>query len=369
MWFSGWVEITTSVQLSPELLEVIDVIADQAATSDVSGVPRSHFHALARVGAHGSPKDARTWREITIRIAGADTSTWFCWAQHQTPLRTLELGGNQPAASALQERWLPGLQSGEQLAAVAFGHLRRPGPANPVARQLDGAWVLDGTLDWVTSWDIADLLMIMAFTEDKSQIVTFFIPIDGFEQIISGTTVGEPLQLLAMSGTHTRPIKLTGSVIPAEFVFDISPYEDWRGPDTRKTNSPNFAAFGIARAAIEELESVGIARNNAPARELAAIFASKYQSLREHAENLVDSGAAASDSDLIDSRVEILEFARECAIAVVVARAGAGMQSGRSAERRVREAMFLQIQAQTEVTRNAALHRTVDRYAGLSLNV
>ena len=45
----------------------------------------------------------------------------------------------------------------------------------------------------------------------------------------------------------------------------------------------------------------------------------------------------------------------EAATAVVTARAGAAMYSGCSAERRVREAMFLQVQAQTARTREASL--------------
>jgi len=45
----------------------------------------------------------------------------------------------------------------------------------------------------------------------------------------------------------------------------------------------------------------------------------------------------------------------EATTAVITAQAGASMRTGCNAERRLREAMFLQVQAQTAVTRSASL--------------
>lgn len=350
-------------ELPPEWEPVLAQIAEDADQSDRFGVPRSHFSNLARVGAHGVPGGVDQWRELTERIAGADASTWFCWVQHQSPLRTLESGGNQPESSAIQQRWLEGLRSGEFLAAVAFAHVRRPGPVNPVAREIKGEWQLDGSLDWVTSWDIADVVMIMALTEDKSQIITFFIPTKDFKRVISGSEVGDPLELLSMSGTHTRPIRFDHSVIPRDFLFSARSFTEWQKSDARKTLAPNLAAVGLARAAIDELEAIGISRVNPEILRLAATLSGKLIALRQQAHFLLDQADSASDASLLQSRVDILEFARECTVAVVIARAGAGMQSGKSAERRVREAMFLQVQAQTEPTRNEALERINQRYS------
>ncbi|MFY9208232.1 MAG: hypothetical protein WAO33_03910, partial [Candidatus Nanopelagicales bacterium] len=152
--------IQSWVPLEPELEAVIARIAQTAEDTDRFGVPRSHIDSLALVGAHGLAKDPQRQRELTERLAGADASTWFCWTQHQTPLRTMLAGGNQPAAQELSDRWLKGLESGDLLAAIAFAHIRRGGPANPVVHQVDGGWELTGKLDWVTSWDIADVLML-----------------------------------------------------------------------------------------------------------------------------------------------------------------------------------------------------------------
>ncbi len=351
------VSLQPLVDIPSEWERVLGSIETQAAESDRDGVPRSHFEALASVGAHGEVADPIQWRELTERIAGVDASTWFCWVQHQTPLRTLAAGGNQPAAAELQKRWLTGMKNGSVLAAVAFAHIRRPGPANPVAKSVNGVWELTGSLDWVSSWDIADVVMLMALTEDKSQIVTFFIPVRNFEEVINGSQVGEKLELLSMSGTHTRPVHFDRSAVPNEFLFSVSSYQDWQGIDRRKTLAPNFAALGVARSAIEELRELAQSRKSPSIGEISATLWGHYLDLRSRAIHVVDQGDSANDSDLLETRVEILEFARECATAVVIARAGASMQSGSRAERRMRDAMFLQVQAQTEVTRNAALAR------------
>ena len=83
---------------------VLARIAQTAEDTDRFGVPRSHIDSLALVGAHGLAKDPQRQRELTERLAGADASTWFCWTQHQTPLRTMLAGGNQPAAQKLSDR-------------------------------------------------------------------------------------------------------------------------------------------------------------------------------------------------------------------------------------------------------------------------
>lgn len=347
--------IDSSVQLPHEWDAVIEMIARSAADSDGYGVPRSHFDELAKVGAHGVPNESRLQRELTERIAGADAGTWFCWAQHQTPLKTLQTGGNQSDSEDLRNRWLPGLESGELLAAVAFAHIRRPGPVNPVALESDGMWELHGTLDWVTSWDIADVVMIMAATEDKRSIVTFFIPTKDFEKRLPGSRVDAPLQLLAMSGTHTRPVHFDHTVIPTEYVFSTQSMNEWSAADAMKTILPNPAGLGVARAAIDELAATGEKRSSEVMKAAASFLTEKFMRLRARAYAILDAPQEFSREEAITCRVDILDLARTCTEAVVIAQAGAAMMAGRAAERRVREAMFLQVQAQTNETRNAAL--------------
>ncbi len=348
--------IQPGAELTPEIYSALAVIAQSAQVSEQLGVPRSHIDLLATVGAHGTAQEVSQQRELTEQLAGADASTWFCWTQHQTPLNTMVAGGNQSASTELSQRWLEGMQSGTLLAAVAFAHVRRGGPPNPVATKVLDGWELTGTLDWITSWDIADVLMLIAAAEDKSQFVIFYLPIEGFAERFDSCVVGEPLNLLAMSGTHSRPISFDHTFVSSDFVFSIIDPQDWLNVDSGKTVLPSPAALGVARAAIEQLNEVSIARDQEAGQMAARNLAQEFERLRAQAYAEIDNPQTPR-SELVDLRVRVLEFAVTCTVAVITASSGGSMLSGGAAERRVREAMFLQIQAQTLETRNAALTR------------
>ena len=99
---------------------MLSAIAAVAADTDRHGVPRRGFDAMAAAGLLGSPL---------------------------TP-------------PALQDRWLEPVACGQALAGVAFAHLRRAGAPNP----------LDGRLDWITSWDIADLVLLCLRCVDGTEL-------------------------------------------------------------------------------------------------------------------------------------------------------------------------------------------------------
>jgi alkylation response protein AidB-like acyl-CoA dehydrogenase len=126
-------------------------IAAAAADTDRHGVQRRCFDAMAAAGLLGRPlAPPALQRELAERLFMADGSLTFCWLQHQMPLRRLLNAVSTPAApaaSALRDRWLEQVASGQALAGVAFAHLRRPGAANPAASRIPGGWRLDGRLD------------------------------------------------------------------------------------------------------------------------------------------------------------------------------------------------------------------------------
>lgn len=343
---------------------VLALIAERAESADRDGVLRSSVDALAAAGLVGRALEPPSLqRELAERIAMADASTWFCWTQHQSPMRTLsaaEPAPDAPEVAALQARWLDGLESGELLGAVAFAHVRRPGPPDPVATRAPGGWLVDGTLDWVTSWDIADVVMVMVRGSgaDADSFITFYLPagraIRAGERLPEGIDVGEPLRLLSMSGTHTRPVTFTNVFIPESAVASVQSVSQWNARDARTTAHPNPASFGIIRGAVSELHDIGTARGDEVILDLAEELAGEARDLRRNAYALIDDDASSTD-DLLAARAHSLELAVRASTAVVIARSGASMMSGCSAERRLREAMFLQVQAQTSASRHAAL--------------
>lgn len=344
--------------------DVLAAIAERAAESDARGIARAQIDALAAVGLLGEALDppARQ-REVAERIAMADASVWFCWAQHQTPLKTLaaaRTGDHAPVVEEIQARWLEGLRTGRYLGAVAFAHLRRPGPPNPVAERVHGGWSITGRLDWVTSWDIADVMLVMvrASGDYADTIVCCYLAAGQDPAYLSGMHVHEPLRLLAMSGTHTRPITFDAVMVPDTNVAALLDMYDWSEADAQKTIDANPATFGLIRGALAELNAIAVHRADSHVESVVRVLSERTRELRRRAYDAADSDGAPNERIAI--RAQALHLAVEATTAVVTARAGAAMYSGCSAERRVREAMFMQVQAQTARTRAASLDLIVD---------
>ena len=197
------------------------------------------------------------------------------WLQHQMPLRRLlnaVSNPEAPAASALRDRWLEQVASGQALAGVAFAHLRRPGAPNPAATRIPGGWRLDGRLDWITSGDIADLVLLCLRCVDSAELAD--------SQVL--------------------------------FVEDFSV---WSEADAATVCRVSPVVFGCIRGAIADLHQVASSHNDTQA----------------------------------------LALAMRSAQAAVIAHAGGAMYCGCAAERRLREASFLLVQAQTADSRRASL--------------
>ena len=372
--FPSWDPVGPAVQpLPPAAMTVLaDVVAPAASETDDHGVPRSHLDALAGAGLHGSPLAGDQQRELSELLAGADATTWFCWVQHQSPMRILEDARDSalaPWAEQLRAQLLPGMRDGSILNAVAFAHVRRPGPPNPVATRVAGGWSLTGTLDWVTSWDIADVVMVMAQGDGDhaGEFICAYLPAgrSGLDRTQAGLDVGEPLRLLAMSGTHTRPLRLEGFFVPDELVGDVLDRQAWLSVDAQRTADPNPAAFGVARGAIAELASLAESRSDENMAQLAEALIAECRSLRSASYAAIDSpdreGTRAARLQL---RARSLDLAARAAQSVVIARAGASMLGSASSGRRMREALFLLVQAQTADTRAASLQRMAQAVSG-----
>jgi hypothetical protein len=210
-------------------------------------------------------------------------------------------------------------------------------------------------LDWVTSWDISDvmLLMVRGSGDYANSIICCYLAAGRDPVYLEGMHVHHPLQLLAMSGTHTRPITLDAVQIPDTNVAKVMDFQQWMDASAKSAADVRPATFGVIRGALAELHTTGERRKDAQMRELAMNLADRTTRLRREAYAAMDDDASVETRVVL--RAQALRLAVDATTAVITARAGASMRSGCSAERRLREAMFLQVQAQTALTRSASL--------------
>jgi alkylation response protein AidB-like acyl-CoA dehydrogenase len=335
-----------------------EVLAPAAERVDVEGVPAGHVGVLATAGllgvygpgdAGGADAAAPVARRVTEVLSGADGATWFVWTQHATPVRALVRSSNVE----LRARWLPRLCR-DALGGIAVAHLRRSDGPTVRARPGDaGSWALDGTASWVTSWGLAEVLLVGAVTDDDRAVLAL-VPARGQP----GMDPSPPLALAAMGATATVRLDFAGLEVAGDDVVDVVDLAGWRRADASKTANVTPAVFGLIDTVVVRLEEAARRRDEPGGIALARELATEAAGVRTAAYRLLDEVPAdEAIEERLALRAHALELGVRAATALVVASGGAGLSLSSPAQRLARESLFHLVQAQTPPVRRATLAR------------
>ncbi|GCE65750.1 acyl-CoA dehydrogenase [cyanobiont of Ornithocercus magnificus] len=337
----GPAEVSIHIDAAAEAL--LMNLTTNAANHEKHGLPRAVMDRLAAIGWLGTAPAVPLQRERAERLAMADVSVWFCWSQHQSPLRLLQSSSN----NILRDRWLESLANGKAVGATAFAHLRRHGPANPIACPVPHGWELNGRLDWITGWDLADVVAVQmrAGHEKDAPVLALMLERKTQEQLPKPLQLFPPLELMVMGGTWSRPLKFNRHQIDDDAVLSSMPFETWCSRDKARTRFANPAAFGLARAALGDLRQQC-------ERYAASSWLNGFQRLLAEARELryrcyaaVDRPDELSNAQHHRLRAAALDLAQRCCQAALISHSGSAMYTGHASGRRLREAAFLQVQA------------------------
>lgn len=303
----------------------------------------------------GSEAPAAVVREVTALLAGADLSTWFVTTQHGMPLAMLAGSENV----ALKDRWLRPMCTGGALAGVAVAHLRRPGPAALSAIRVDGGWRFEGHVGWMTSWGLCDLFLLGGLSDDGQVVFALVAAVEG-----DGLSASARMELAAMSATSTVTLDLDGYFVPDSAVVSVLEVEHWKAVDAAKTANVTAAVFGLQAEVARRLAETAARRADATAADLADRLGEEADELRIAAYALIDHVPAAEQvEDRLALRAHALELTLRSAAALVTATGGSAMATSAPAQRHLREAAFLLVQAQTGPVREATLQRWAEQTA------
>jgi alkylation response protein AidB-like acyl-CoA dehydrogenase len=308
--------VTSIIQTAEDIAD--GLLFPAALDTDAAGfVPRSHLDALAEVGLYGlmGPRDAGglgadlpTLCSVIEALAGGCLTTTFVWIQHNTPVRSLTASKNQ----ALRDEWLPLLCSGRRRAGIALGGLRA-GPTQIQARRVEGGWLLDGEVPFVTGWSLIDVLFVAARSDD-GQVVTAFVPAEANDSV----TV-ERLRLVAANASVTVRLEIRSLFVPGELVVGVEAYKP--PPEYDGGGRPNGSlSFGVAR------------------RCCRLIGPSALDSELESRRRQLDE---ATDETMASARAAAARWTSSAAAALVVARGSRSLSLDDQAQRLFREAAFL----------------------------
>ena len=329
--------------------------AADAETVDQVGVDRARVDLAARAGLLGATAPVQAGgggaglpvaRAITEQLAGACGTTWFVTAQHAMPLGAVLRAAERGAAGS----WVRPLAEGSTLAAVAVSHVRRGGPPAVTARPDGDGWRVDGSVGWLTSWGLADVLLLAARAEDC--LVMALLPAHD----VRGASSGAPMRLAAMQGTRTTTMALDGLHVAAEQVLEVVPAPQWLAADADRTANVVPAVFGLLGSICRDLVTASDRPGAGAAAEVGLRAAELGASLREQAYRLLDEVPPGERvEERLRLRAEALHLLVGTSGALVAAWAGAAISLDHPAQRYAREALFHLVQAQTAPVRAATL--------------
>ncbi|MBS0208965.1 MAG: acyl-CoA/acyl-ACP dehydrogenase [Planctomycetes bacterium] len=281
-----------------------------------------------------------------LRLSAACLTTTFIVTQRTGACRRIADCENDASKS----RWLPPLLTDEAFATVGISHLTtsRRYLQRPVLRAAarGTGYLLDGYSPWVTGADAADCVVIGAMLDDGRQLLVA-LPTDA-----PGVSTEAPAQLVALSASHTGPLRLNNVEVPAEWIL-AGPIENVmsRGSGSTGGLQTSTLALGLSRAATEYMLTEaerGRTELRAPAESLAAECEQTIADVLAVAE-----GQPACSSE--DLRGRANSIALRSTQAALAAAKGAGYVVGHPTGRWCREALFFLVWSCPQPVLNATL--------------
>jgi alkylation response protein AidB-like acyl-CoA dehydrogenase len=213
-----------------EVRRFADEHIDPVAIDQQADIPQEVILGLGKVGVLGAtiPKEfggrglsQQNYCRVMEIIGGRCASTAvFVNAHHSIGLRALQLFGT----AGQKQKWLPGLTTGEQLAAFALTEPEAGSDASNVQTRAtptpDGrGYLLNGQKRYITNGGIAQVLTVMARTPDPSdpdgKVTAFLVTPDmpGFQ------VVEARMPKCGIRGTATARLAFYDMFVPRENVL------------------------------------------------------------------------------------------------------------------------------------------------------
>lgn len=274
------------------------------------------------------------FQELIARYSGALA---FLQTQHQSAAGMLAVSSN----SLLQEEYLPRMGSGEILVGVGFSQLRREGEPLIRAKPVDGGYLLNGVVPWVTGWGIFHEFIVAATLVDGSAVFGM-IPLKSEE----GLGFSEVAELAAMRSTNTVAVNVNNWFLANESVVFIKQPGWIHEQDKRNVLKSTFLASGCAFAGLDIIEEISHTKNLSSINNALDLLSRELHNcrsaIREAQQNL-----SASFAEKLELRGWIIDLATRIAHAAVTVSSGAANYKHHNAQRIYREALVYTVTGQT----------------------
>jgi alkylation response protein AidB-like acyl-CoA dehydrogenase len=331
----------------------------------VNGLCERGLMALKRPEQFGGPaiseEEFRQFQETCARASGALA---FLQTQHQSAGSMISKSNNE----ALKQAYLPLMHDGRKLVGIGFSQLRRPGPPVMRAEPVQGGYLLNGHVPWVTGWDFYSEFLAGATLPD-GRAVFAVVPLRTITSPQADTKdlttlrVSEPMQLAVMQAANTVTVDLESFFVPEEQVAFIQPAGWIQRNDMINVALQGHFAIGCAQAGIDILDQVARKKNLRFLCKAADSLQAELDRCRETTKQAQAQANEETTQERLHVRAWAIDLAVRCAHAAVTASSGAANSVKHPAQRVYREALVFTVSAQTTEIMEATINRLVSRGA------
>lgn len=325
----------------------------EALREALNGLAERELMAMKRSAEYGGPEMPeplfRRFQEEVARTSGALA---FLQTQHQSAVSMISRGENR----ALVEEYLPRMANGERYVGIGFSQLRRPGPPMMRAEPVEGGYVLDGEVPWVTGWDFYEEFLIGAQLPSGEAL---FAPVP--LRAGAGVIVSSPMELAAMGSANTVSVRFEGFFLPEARVAFIRPSGWIRNNDQINIALQGHFAIGCAQAGIDVIRQAAERRSVHFLAEAADAFQKELEDCRRATAEAQRSVDEETTEERLKVRAWAIDLAARAAHGAVTASSGAANSVDHPAQRIYREALVYTVSAQTTPIMEATLKRLICR--------
>jgi len=323
----------------------------------LTGLCSRELMALRRPAEYGGPAVAEpTFRRFQEQVARYSGALAFLQTQHQSAVSMLARSDNEQ----LKDAYLPKMANGEKLVGIGFSQLRRKGDPIMKAEPLDGGYVLDGQVPWITGWSFYPEFLVGA-TLPNGEAVFGILPLSHSEKAGQKITLSEPMRLAAMESAMTVSAEITNWHMPSELVAFVKPAGWIQNNDLINITLQGHFALGCARGALDILQQAGEKKGLPFVREAFEKLSAELQACHEATTTAQATPDEESTTERLNIRAWAIDLSVRCAHAAVTASSGAANSIHHPAQRVYREALVYTVSAQTTAIMEATLKRIVSR--------
>jgi alkylation response protein AidB-like acyl-CoA dehydrogenase len=255
---------------------------------------------------------------------------------------------------SLKRQYLPYMSKGQVLVGVGFSQLRRKGDPLVKAIPVEGGYLLNGEVPWVTGFGFFQDFIVGAALPDGRAVYGMVPFVETFQEAGGAIAFSEPMELGAIASTNTVTATLTHCFLPQERVVFIKPAGAIHENDKKNVLHHGFFALGCARAGLDILEAT------AKTKQLPFLKPA-FDCLNEELTRCQTAmmQALPADSKTWEQRLQLrawaINLALRCANAAVTVSSGAANYRYNAAQRVYREALVFTVSGQTTAVMEATL--------------